>query len=182
MLKPIKLVLASSAIVVLAACSKAPEPAVKEAAVIDSKPQPVATPEPVAAPSKEDLEAKRKQLQAEQLNQYLDEAEALLSVSYQRLEKGEEDIARNSLQSAYSKIQQAKAVDAEDQRVGETLDSLGNKYLSMIEASADDRAYHRAEGFIDDSLEMDIDTTDILAAKEQIGKDILRKARQFDRF
>lgn len=181
MLKLLSLILAIIPLVFLAACSEAPKPAKPEVAVAQSKlvAAPVAAVEEVP---KEDPEAKRKQLEAEQLNQYLAEAEALLSVSYQRLGKGEEDVARNSLQSAYGKIQQAQAVDASNQRVNEALGSLGDKYLSMIEASADDKAYNRAEGFIDDSLAMDIDTKDILAAKDQIGKDILKKARQFDRF
>lgn len=88
---------------------------------------------------------------------------------------------RQSLKSAYSAIQQAKSVNASDQRVAQSRSALEDKYLAMIEASAEDRAYHRAQGFIDDSLAMDIDKERIELAKEKVGMDILKKARQFDR-
>ena len=115
------------------------------------------------------------------LNNYFEQIEKLMAVSYQRLDEGEEDTARGSLKSAYGIIQQAKNIDANHQRLVQAVDTLEQKYLSMIEASAEDRAYHRAEGFIDDSLKMDINKEHIQLAQEKMGKEILKKARMLDR-
>ncbi len=113
--------------------------------------------------------------------QYLQQARELMAVDYHRLEDDEQDMARSKLLSAHEFIQKARAINKDEQLIKDALGNLEQTYLNMIESSAGDRAYHRAKGFISDSMNTDIDKARIETAKEDLGKAILKKARMLDR-
>ena len=129
------------------------------------------TPATNASPPQETAE------NTENAQSYLDKANQLMAVDYQSLEEGQTDQPRQQLLSAHQAIQTAKSLEETNPGVKQALNNLETKYLSMIESAANERAYHRAKGFIEDSKNLEIDQAKIMASKKTIDKAIMEKSR-----